>query len=55
MHVFSPETTTIVTSTGLSNLLRQALHQDTIVQSGAAVTNIYKGFANLVTSGIINP
>jgi len=52
--VFSPETATILSDSRLGNILRQVLHQDTIVQSGAAVTNVYKGWADLVTSAIIN-
>lgn len=51
---FSTSNTTIVTSTKLANKFRQVLNQDTIVQSGAAVTNIYKGWANLVPSGFMN-
>jgi phage major head subunit gpT-like protein len=52
--VFSPETCTLLCSTNLSNKLRQILTQDTIVNSGAAITNIYKGFAKLVPTGLIN-
>jgi phage major head subunit gpT-like protein len=52
--VFSPETCTLLCSTNMSNKLRQILTQDTIVNSGAAITNIYKGFAKLVPTGLIN-
>lgn len=52
--VFTRETITFVVSSTLGNLMRQVLNQDTIVQSGAAVTNIYKGFGSLVVSGIVN-
>jgi phage major head subunit gpT-like protein len=52
--VFSVETITFVVSSGLGNLFRQVLHQDTIIQGGGPVTNIYKGFGDLVVSGIVN-
>lgn len=51
---FNASNLTLVCSSTLANPMRQILTQDTIVQSGAAVTNIYKGFAKLVTTGYLN-
>jgi phage major head subunit gpT-like protein len=42
---FSADTITAIHGTKLSNLMRTVLGSDTIVQSGAAVTNLYKGWA----------
>lgn len=53
--VFSAENATIVCSTKLANLFRQVLNQDAIIQAGAAVTNIFKGFASYIPSAFMNP
>ena len=41
-------------STKIANLVRTVLQSDTIVQSSAAVTNIYKGFSSLCVSALLN-
>ena len=52
---FSAATCTVVGSTGLENLVRVVLESETIVQSGAAVTNVYKGMAKQVTTAFLDP
>jgi phage major head subunit gpT-like protein len=52
--VFNADTVTFAVSTGIGNVMRQVLNQDTIVQSGAAVTNLYKGYGKLVVSAFLN-
>ncbi|QEL18304.1 Mu-like prophage major head subunit gpT family protein [Limnoglobus roseus] len=42
---FNAESVTALFGTGLTNLMRTVLGADTIVQSGAPVTNMYKGWA----------
>lgn len=41
-------------STKIANLVRTVLQSDTIVNSSAAVTNIYKGFGSLCVSALLN-
>lgn len=50
----SPDTTTILCSTTIANAMRTVLESETIVQSGAPVTNIYRGWGQLVPSAILN-
>lgn len=51
--VFSTANATLVVSARLGELFRQVLTQPTIVNSGAAVTNIYNGFAKLCVSNYL--
>jgi len=52
--VFSKANTTFACSTGLGELLRQVIDSPTIVNSGAAVTNIYYGIGDYVVSAFLN-
>jgi phage major head subunit gpT-like protein len=52
--VFTKDTITVVCSTNLANKMRQVLSLPLIVQSGAAINNLYAGWGNLVVSGLIN-
>lgn len=45
--VHSPANTTIIGSPNMSNLLRQVMEQQAILNSGTAITNIYYGWANV--------
>lgn len=51
---FTDSSVSVVCSTGLAALMRIILGSDTLVQSGAAVTNPYKGNGKLVISPYLN-
>ena len=55
IHQFDDKTTVTACSPGLEILLRQVLHNEVIVSSGAPVTNVFKGWSDLYTSGDLNP
>lgn len=50
-HVFSEQTNTLAVSPGIEIMFRQVLRNEVIVNSGAPVTNTFKGYASLVSSG----
>ena len=55
IHEFNPETTMTVCSPGLEILMRQVLHNEVIVSSGAPITNVFKGWSGLMCSGDLDP
>jgi phage major head subunit gpT-like protein len=52
--IFSPETITYLCSTTIANQMRQVLNAATIVNSGAAVDNIYMNHGKLVPTAYLN-
>ena len=48
--VFGTAGVTVLASTGLEPLLRTVLNSEVIVQAGAPVSNIYRGYADLIST-----
>ena len=51
---FSTANTTTLCSTGIANKMRTVLNSETIVQSGAAVSNMFRGWSNLIPTAYLN-